>query len=361
MYQASRATGSLTAANTIVLMWTCAEIAMFSLMPCIPNRHRLPLVPASFFSIVLGLAGVANDWRAAHIAWSLPKALVEVLNLLAVSAWLIIAVLYALKWIVATEIAKQEAGHAVQSCFIGLSGVSTLLVAQCVLPYDRPVAEALFLLGAIVTIAFGVWLTGELWHGGRDPGTTTPVLYLPIAAGNFVLGTVSSALGWPEWGELAFGAGFFTWLAIESVVLHRLYTGPALPPALRPTLGIQLAPPAVGVTSYLSVNGGHPDVLAHMMIGYGVLQALLLARMGRWVAEQPFTPTYWAFTFGATALAGATTRVAIADHDGALAVLAPILFVLANLLVFVIAVGTIWLLIRHRLLPGAPPVAPGAV
>jgi tellurite resistance protein len=210
-------------------------------------------------------------------------------------------------------------------------------------------------MGAASTIAFGLWRTGLLWHGGRDAATTTPVLYLPMVAGGFVLSLVASALGWPDWGQLAFGAGFFTWLAVESVLLHRLYTGPALPPALRPTLGIQLAPPAVGAMAYLSVSSGQPDLMAHMLIGYALLQALLLIRMLPWIMEQPFAPTYWAFTFGATALAGASIRLSAADHGGALALLAPYLFAFANLLVLAIAIGTIWLLLLRRLLPSAQP------
>ena len=42
--------------------------------------------------------------------------------------------------------------------------------------------------------------------------------------------------------KLAFGADMFSWLAIESVLLHRLYTASALAPALRPTLGISNCP-----------------------------------------------------------------------------------------------------------------------
>ena len=61
-----------------------------------------------------------------------------------------------------------------------------------------------------------------------------------MVAGGFVSGTVAAALGWDDWGQMLFGAGFFSWLAIELVLLHRLYTGEPLPPTLRPTLGIQL-------------------------------------------------------------------------------------------------------------------------
>ncbi|HJU38546.1 MAG TPA: hypothetical protein VJ724_03170, partial [Tahibacter sp.] len=112
----------------------------------------LPRVPASFFGIVLGLAGLANDWRAAHAAWSLPAGVGDALVVVATVAWLVIAVLYAGKWIVAAGVAKDEAAHTVNCCFIGLAGVATMLVAQGIAPWSRTAAVVLFAAGATFTL-----------------------------------------------------------------------------------------------------------------------------------------------------------------------------------------------------------------
>jgi tellurite resistance protein len=321
--------------------------------------RTMPLVPASFFAIVLGLAGLATDWRLAHTAWALPAVVGEVLYALASIVWLVVMVLYALKWIVAPAAAREEAAHPIQCCFISLAGITTLLIAQGAAPYSRPVAVVLFTLGAGFTAIFGVWRTGGLWHGGRDVAAATPVLYLPLGAGGFVTGSVAVILGWRELGELAFGMGFFAWLAIESVVLHRFYTG-TMPPPLRTTLGVQLAPPAVGATCYMWVSGGHSDLFVHMMIGYAMLQAALLFRLLPWIRQQPFNASYWACTFGATALAGVATRMALDEPDGLFKVLAPVLFVLVNGVVLVIAVATIRQMFTVGLLPATRPGGAGA-
>jgi len=175
-----------------------------------------------------------------------------------------------------------------------------------------------------------------------------------------VCGTTAAALGWSDWGQLAFGAAFFSWLAIESVLLHRLYTADTLAAPLRATLGIQLAPPAVGAVSYLAVGGGAGDLLGRALIGYALLQALLLLRMMRWIGEAPFSAAYWAFTFGGVALATAVAKIAVVAPGGAMGDLAPVLFFAANLLVAVVALGTVRLLFTGRLLPSAPPVLPTA-
>jgi tellurite resistance protein len=181
------------------------------------------------------------------------------------------------------------------------------------------------------------------------------VLYLPSVAGSFVAGTVAAALGFADWARLAFGAGLFTWLAIESVLLSRLLTAPRLAPALRPTLGIALAPPAVGAVTLIAVAPGEGGLLAHAMIGYAVLQAAVLLRLLPWIMEQPFAPSYWAFTFGATALATAPLRLIADGEQGAVAALAPVIFVAANLVVGIVACCTIRRVLQGRLVAGLGP------
>lgn len=236
-------------------------------------------------------------------------------------------------------------------CFIGLAGAATLVMALGALPYTRPGAISLFFLGAGFTLGFGVWRTGQLWRGERAVEATTPVLYLPIVAGGFVTAITAGALGWHGAAGLAFGGAFFAWLAIESVVLHRLYTAAVLPPALRPTLGILLAPPAVGALAYLATGAPPTGILVQALLGYALLQGLMLLRMWRWITEQPFAPSYWAVTFGVTALPTAVIRTSagLPEHD--FEGLGSVLFVISNAIVAVITVRTVGLWLRPRLGP----------
>jgi tellurite resistance protein len=323
------------------------------------KRSSLPIVPAGFFGIVLGLAGLGGTWRAAHQVWQLPGVVGEAILLLAAIVWAVLVLLYAAKWIVAREAALAEAAHPVQCCFIGLAGVATMLIAGAAIPYSRPVAQVLFLAGGLFTLAFAVWRTGGLWYGERDHASTTPVLYLPTVAGTFVAGTVAAGLGYGDWARFAFGAGLFSWLAIESVLLGRMLNGPGMARALRPTLGVQLAPPVVGAVTLISVMPPESGAFfAQVMLGYGLLQCLVLLRLLPWIMQEPFAPSYWAFTFGATALATAPIRLVGQGDNGAVAVLAPALFVFANVVVVLVALGTVRRAAQGRLLGAA--AAPAA-
>lgn len=310
---------------------------------------KIPLIPASYFGMVLGLSGLGTAWRFAAQVWHLPPFVGEVVSLISVTIWAVLMLLFALKWLLARPEALAEAGHPVACCFIGLAGVATMLAAGGLLPYSRQAAEILVAVGGTFSLGFGVWRTGELWKGGRDPAFSTPVLYLPAVAGGFVGANLLATLGHAEWGRLFFGASFFSWLAIESVLIHRFYTAPAMAEAMRPTFGIQIAPAPVGLAAYLSVNPEPADLVAYMLLGYGLLQTLIMIRLLPWIRKEPFALSYWAFTFGITALATDPLRLAARGDVGPAAQLAPYLFGFANLVVGLIALGTIRLLARGRL------------
>jgi len=223
---------------------------------------KVPVIPASFFAMVLGLIGLGNAWRAAHKLWNMPAEIGEAVICFGVVVWAILLVLYALKWVVAPITAKAEIADPIQCCFVGLVGVATILVAIGVLPYSTALAEVVFAIGAAFTYAFGFWRTGLIWRGGRSPAASMPVLYLPLVAGSFVSSIGLSLLGHPDWAQLSFGAGFFSWLAIESVLLHRLYTAEPLaeplraswrrPPSVRWPMSMPRAPMAISPHMRLS-------------------------------------------------------------------------------------------------------------
>ncbi|MGC3991106.1 MAG: dicarboxylate transporter/tellurite-resistance protein TehA [Chthoniobacteraceae bacterium] len=321
-------------------------------------RPAFPVVPASFFGTILGVIGLGNCWRLAAKLWALPAGIGEGIMLLGSVLWGLLVFFFLGKWRWQRAEARAELQHPVLCCFIGLAPVTGVLVALAVAPYSHPVAVALWALGAAGQSLFSLYRTGQLWKGGRDPGTTTPVLYLPTVAGNFVSSIGASALGFPLLAPLFFGAGVFSWLAIESIVLHRLLIHDPLPKPLRPTLGIQLAPAVVGCVAYLGLTKGTPDLFAQCLLGYGLLQALMLIRLLPWLCEQPFSASYWAYTFGVDALALAVLRFVERGLGGPYPGLAIAVFVLANLVVGGIFFASLWALVRGKYLP--PGLIPAA-
>jgi tellurite resistance protein len=304
------------------------------------------LIPASFFSIPLGLLALGITWQTAASLWTAPRWISVALIWIGTGLWIFLFIAYLGKWLIRRGDAIAELQHPVQSCFIGLAGVVSLLVSIGLIATYRPVAIGFFCFGVVWSLAFAIYQTGRLWMGVGKPETFTPILYLPIVASAFVTASACAAMGYLDWGKLAFGGALFTWFAIESVILHRLYNAPPVLPALRPAMGVQLAPPAVGAVAYLSVGGGAPDMFTYALIGYALLQALVLLRLLPWLLKGELSPAWWSFSFAAASLPNAAMKVAAHDHGGAIATLAPYLFVAGNLVVATIAAGTIRWVVR---------------
>ncbi|WP_345815839.1 dicarboxylate transporter/tellurite-resistance protein TehA [Paraburkholderia sp. PREW-6R] len=314
-------------------------------------------IPVAFFGIAVGALAFANLWRVAIRLWQLPAAIGSLMTLAALIVWLVVLAAYGHKWLTRAAEARVEMQHPVVSSFAALGPVSTLLAAQLVLPYAHTLALGLFAVAVAVQLALGVYLHGRLWQGGRPPELVTPAIYLPTVAPSFVAGTAASAFGYHQLGELFFGAGMLSWLALESLILHRAAVHDALPEALRPTLGVQLAPPVVGGVTYLSLTSGMPDLFAFALLGYGLYQGLLLLRLLPWIRAQGFVPGYWAFSFGVAALPTMVLRMVERGATGPVEWAAPVLFVVANVIFAILTVKTVQLLLNGKLMPAAPAAA----
>lgn len=310
----------------------------------------LTTLPASFFGMVLGLAGLGQAWRMASKLWGLPEPIGEAVLLVATLVWLALLLSYLAQALRRPAVVANEFRHPVQGGTPALLAVSTLLIVLAVLPYSRAAAWVLAALGIGWHLAFSLWHTGAMWQGGRDALDTAPTLYLPTVAGNFTSAAALGALGHADWGWLFLGAGMFSWIALESLIIQRLWQPKAMPAPQRPLLGIQFAPPVVCAMAWLILAPGSSDHWLLMLWGYGLFQLLLGIRLGAWLGEQPFAPSYWAYTFGIAAATVSGLKLALTGVPAAQALSIPI-FIGANLFITHLALRTAYLFFTRRLLP----------
>jgi tellurite resistance protein len=316
-------------------------------------------MPASFFGMPVGMLGLAGAWNVGVRIWNLPSLLADAIAILGALIWLILLALYTYKWCCHRDVALQEVRDPIQSSFVSLALISTMLVSTSALQVSRPAGVALFVPSVVAQVALGVWLLGRLWQGGNGADFVTPALYLPAVGQSFVAANGAAAFGWPQVGAWLFGCGVLSWMALESVVLARAATREPMAAGLRPAIGVQLAPPVVGGLAYLSLNTGPPDLAAHMLFGYGLYQAALLLRLSTWIRQPSFSPSYWSFSFGVTALPTMAMRMVERGDSGPMTWAAPILFTGATFVIVYLVVSTLRLLVQGRFfLPATPAPMP---
>ena len=315
---------------------------------------NLPLLPASFFALTLGLAETGNAWRFAHNLWSLPALPGELLQALAVLSFVLFVGLFAHKWTAHRSAAVAEWRDPVQSAFLALLPESLLLVALAGHPYSVTLATPLFWAGSAANLVYGAWRLAALWSSQRDAAQIVPPLFLPYTASVLVNALVAGVFGYTNYGWMLFGAGAISWLILDSAITHQLMTG-GLADKTRNFMGIYSAPPVVALVAYQVLAGAAAsDAVTYALAGYALFVFAGLACAARWLAQQAFAPGYWAYTFGLATLGQGLMLMAGRSHGAVLQTLAGAVFGATLLLVAYVALGSLRLLGAGRYFPPAP-------
>ena len=304
-------------------------------------------IPTSYFSVALGTSALGLSWRYGATAHLVPSWVGESILALASATWLALIAAFAVKLITRRDALQNELRDLVMCCFLALVPVTTIEVGISAYPYAAPLGYALILIGVLGQLAFSMYRTAGLWRGTHTVAATTPVIYLPTVAANFASASGLGALGHRDWAMLFFGMGLLSWFSVEAAILGRLRTEPALDPAVRGIIGVQLAPPFVGGNAYLAANGGHVDWVFLVLTGYGVLQLLFLLRLVPWILKAGYTMSLWGFSFGLGAMAGTGMHLVAVSQ---LVQLGWALWILGTALIAVLWLGMLMLAIRGRLL-----------
>jgi tellurite resistance protein len=331
-----------------------SEDALMSTPALTARPLALPLAPASFFAMTLGLAETGNAWRLATSVWDLPPLAGEALQLAAVLSFAWWLALYVNKWVRHRDAAIAEARDPVQSAFLALIPESVILVALALHPYDDGAARLLFWVGSAANIAYGAFRLSRLWTQEHQPAQIAPPLFLTFTASILVNALVAGLFGYTQYGWMLFGIGAVSWLVMDSTIAQQLATG-GLAARTRNFMGIYMAPSVVALAACQVLGGGETSpALSLALTGYALFLTLALAMAWRWLREQAFAAGYWAYTFGVATLAQGLLLMVERTHDPVLNVVAAAVFAVSLLLTASVAIGTLRLFARGTYYPPKP-------
>ncbi|MCZ8293289.1 MAG: hypothetical protein O9312_07215 [Hylemonella sp.] len=312
----------------------------------------LPRFPVGLFAIPVGLLALGGAWRrATQFGWAWAR---DVGDLLAWSALVLLAVLlliYLAKTLRHPQTIAAEFTHALAGSLMALIPLSLLL---CVIYFGTP-GHTGWLLFTLATLALqgviAIRIVAIITTASLPAGAVTPALYVPPVAGGLVGGMALQTLGYPGWAALLFGMGLASWALLEIRVLNRLFEG-AMPEAMRPTIGLELAPATVGTLAVATLWPQLPGEL--LIIGLGIAAGPLVAVLARykWWRQVPFAIGFWSFSFPVAAFAAALIEVV--RRGGWPPAIAGTGLALASVVIAFLVVRTLRLLAQGRLIPAAP-------
>jgi tellurite resistance protein len=276
------------------------------------NKLALSLKP-NLFAVCFGLAGLSQAWATLMRLVHGPDWPGNALWILTALVWLITTIGY-LGNVAAQHRWKRELADQTMGPFISLVFIVPVLLSVPLAAQARGAGVVVFGCAASLTVLFGAWITGDWIARDGEIRRWHPGYYLPSAAGGLIAGGASAALGFATLSHVLFGLGVGSYLLLGSIIGQRLFVVPQLPPALLPTIAIELAPPVVAADSWFAINGGRVDTTAAVISGFAVLMLLAQLRLIPLYRTAPFGPAYWAFSFPAAAAVTCGLRWLGAEH-----------------------------------------------
>ncbi len=243
----------------------------------------------------------------------------------------IVTVFWVARWILYTDKALEDLMHPVKTNFYPTLPIGYMVLGMdyIVVIGNHFIGAVLWGIGAILTFVFGILIPYNLFRSEAvrldhiNPSIFIPpvgLIVIPIAGG-VVLSKLSGVLyeAILFFNIVSWGSGFFIYLALLAVCVHRFLLHQPLPSVLAPTMWINLGPIGAGTVALynLSTNTDAFDAAINCTIkvflllfwGSGVWWLLLAIIMTlHYIHRQnlPYAPTWWAFTFPLGAYVAAT-------------------------------------------------------
>jgi tellurite resistance protein len=316
-----------------------------------PRRRSLlgPRVPPNLFGIALGVAGLALAWHAAVPLLGIPQTVPDALDVLAAVLWLVLVGAYLVQ---GPRIILADLRDPVLSPFVSASAITAMILAAALAADAAAAGRVLVIVFLAATIAIGGWLTGQWMTGRIEPDSLHPGYLLPTAAGGLIGANAAAQVHLHALAEASFGIGVICWVLLSSMIMKRLFAGPALPSALVPTMAIELGVATVAGSAYFAVAGRTVSFLACALAGYAVLMAVVQVRLIPVYRRLSFTPGFWSFAFAyAAAASDALGWLAISRPPGTTGYAIVVITLLTGFVAW-IAFRTVVLVVRGQLFPG---------
>jgi tellurite resistance protein len=269
------------------------------------NQQRLQNFPISWFAVVMGLSGLTLAWHRAEKVLELPIHLSLYLLAFTIAVFILLAGLYGIKFIRYREMVAAEFNHPIKLNFFPAISISLVLIATALLPYKPDISRVLWMLGAIVHLAFTLYVLSVWIHHNRfEIQHINPAWFIPIV-GNILIPIAGVQHGFKELSWFFFSIGLLFWLVLLAIIFYRMIFHQPLAERMMPTLFILIAPPAIGFVSWLQMTNSL-DAFGRVLYYSALFLTLMLLTQIRRFLRLKFFLSWWAYSFPLAAITLAT-------------------------------------------------------
>ncbi|MDO9501477.1 C4-dicarboxylate ABC transporter [Falsiroseomonas sp.] len=263
-----------------------------------PGLAHLPL---PLLVLPMGLGGLGLAWREAAELLGAPSVIGGALLLLTALVWLVVVVGQVLRTLRYPDAMLAELRHPVRVAFAAAPTIGLMILAGAVWPHAPGFGAGLWCVAVALHLVVAMLLLRRVLAGRGEAAMLAPPLLIPFV-GNILAPVFGVRMGFLDASWMMFGVGTLLWLAVFPLLLYRLVAGPPLPFAMRPSVAIFVAPPAVGALALAALVGDTHGV-ALAFTGVALLVAAAVLSLAGELARVPFSLSWWGVTFPSAAFA----------------------------------------------------------
>ncbi len=309
---------------------------------------QLIYFPVSFFSMIMGLAGLTIATQKLESTFKIGHAVSTILAVLVLGIFMVFSALYARKFIKHRQAVINEFQHPIKLHFFPTMSISLLLLATLYLRICPVLSSMLWTLGTVLHLLFtlkiiSMWMQQnhfEIIH-------INPSWFIPVV-GNIIVPIVGVAHAPIEISWFFFSIGLIFWFILLVIFFNRAIFYPALPDKLLPTLFILIAPPALGFIAYFKLTQ-QLDAFAQVLYYFAIFTCLLLAVQSKLFTRIGFSLSWWAYSFPMAAITTASFLMYQQTSVQGFYLLALALYTVLILLISFIFMRTIIAIVQRKI------------
>ena len=264
-------------------------------------QSRVTHFPISFFSMVMGLAGLTIAWQKAQHVFDVDLSINLSLLVFTGSVFVVLVLLYTAKYITNYEAVLKEFKNPIKLHFFPTISISLLLISIAFLQFDQSMSLPIWLAGSIIHLLFTLYVVNAwIHHEHFEVQHLNPAWFIP-AVGNVLVPVAGVQLGYIEISWFFFSIGMLFWMVLLTIIFNRIMFHNPMQDKLIPTLFILIAPPAVGFIAYMKL-AGELDAFARILYFAGLFLTMLMLIQVKRFAKLQFFLSWWAYSFPLAAI-----------------------------------------------------------
>jgi tellurite resistance protein len=317
----------------------------------------LEFFPLTLFAGVSSLSALAAAWG--FTGWSIGQQLKEILGLTSAGLFVILSIIYGLKWWRHPQIVKNDFSDPVGINLFGVFFISLLIMSGIVHNYDQQLGFVIWIIGT-VTISIFSWIVLTRWFNRpQNPENALPVWLIPLLG---ILDVPLTGLRYsdPNLKEVCLfffvTALLFTGILII-VIFTRLLFQAQLAAPMYPTLLLLSVPFSLTYAIYDTLTG-RTDLISTFLFYGALFMAIVFGRKIFFcMLRVQFTMSFWSVSFPLAVLTVAAFRFANHSNIYFVKIIPVALLAGTSIIVIVLFYQTFHYIIAEFLIKGCPKPA----